>query len=123
MPTASKSLVPSPICSVNALPLSCVICQAIQWCNRYLWWKNAARGIYAKFFWEKRQHMFTGIIERLCHYVQRIVHLLNNNSCHITGPRRDRHLTAEHQVLIWAELSIMRWILSELLHGKIRYIN
>lgn len=64
-----------------------------------------------------------GIRERLCHYVQRIVHLLNNNSCHITGPRRDRHLTVGHQVLIWAELSIMRWILSELLHGKIRYIN
>lgn len=50
-----------------------------------------------------------GIGERLCHYKQRTVHLLNNSSCHITGPRRDRHPAMGHQVLIWAELSTMRW--------------
>lgn len=49
-------------------------------------------------------------------------HLLNNTSCHITGPRRDRHLTVAHQVLMWAELSIMNGFYQSYC-GKIRYIN
>lgn len=33
------------------------------------------------------------------------------------------HLTMGHQVLIWAELSIMSWILSDPRYGKVRYID
>lgn len=33
------------------------------------------------------------------------------------------HLAIEYQVLIWAELTVMSWILSEPLCNKVRYIQ